>query len=89
VSDADKPAETRAPETIESEIEATRERLANTIDQLLYRSSPKTILKREVDGMKAYFVDPESGPRTDHIMKVALGIGGLVAAMVVIRRVAR
>ena len=32
--------------SLEREIEETRERLAGTIDQLLYRSSPKTIASR-------------------------------------------
>jgi hypothetical protein len=90
VGDADKPADTRAPETIESEIEATRDRLAHTIDQLLYRSSPKTIAKREVNSVKAYFVDPVTGqPRTDNIVKVAAGVGGFIAVMLIIRKVAK
>ena len=48
-----KPADAAAattPASIESEIEETRERLAGTIDQLAYRASPKTIVRREVDG---------------------------------------
>jgi hypothetical protein len=89
VGHADQPADTRAPETIESEIEATRDRLAHTIDQLLYRSSPKTIAKREVAGFKSFFVDPVTGPRTDNIVKVAAGVGGFVAVMLVIRKVAK
>ena len=89
MGDAEKPADTRAPETIESEIEATRERLGNTIDQLLYRSSPKTIVKREVAGFKGFFVDPQTGPRTDNIAKVAVGVGGFVAVLLLIRKVAK
>ncbi len=89
MSHADKPADTRAPETIEREIEATRDRLANTIDQLVYRSSPKTIAKREVASIKGFFVDPQTGPRTDNIIKVAVGVGGFVAALVIIRKVAK
>ena len=86
---AEKPADTRAPETIESEIEATRDRLAHTIDQLVYRSSPKTIAKREFASFKGFFVDPVTGPRTDNIVKVAVGVGGLVAVMLVIRKVSK
>ncbi|MGH3364458.1 MAG: DUF3618 domain-containing protein [Nocardioidaceae bacterium] len=89
MSHAEKPADTRAPETIESEIEATRDRLAVTIDQLLYRSSPKTIAKREVASFKGFFVDPLTGPRTDNIIKVAAGVGGFVAVMLIIRKVAK
>jgi hypothetical protein len=89
VSHAEKPADTRAPETIEKEIEATRDRLAVTIDQLLYRSSPKTIARREVASIKGFFVDPQTGPRTDNILKVAAGVGGFVAVIVIIRKVAK
>lgn len=90
MGDAEKPADTRAPETIEDEIEATRERLAHTIDQLLYRSSPKTIAKREVNSVKAFFVDPVTGKaRTDNIVKVAAGVGGFVTLMLVVRKVAK
>ena len=38
-------------------MEATRERLAATIDQLVYRASPKTIARREVASVKGFFVD--------------------------------
>ena len=86
---ADQPADNRAPETIESEIEATRDRLAHTIDQLLYRSSPKTIAKREAASFKGFFVDPVTGPRTDNIVKVAAGVGGFVAVMLIVRKVAK
>ncbi len=86
---ADKPADTRAPETIENEMDAIRERLGHTIDQLLYRSSPKTIAKREVDGVKSYFVDPVTGPRTDNIVKVAAGVGGFIALMLIVRKIAK
>ncbi|GEP35386.1 hypothetical protein NSZ01_31540 [Nocardioides szechwanensis] len=73
---------------IEAEIEETRERLAVTIDQLLYRSSPKTIVSREVASLKAHFVDSTTGqPRTDNILKVVGGVVGVVALFVVIRKV--
>lgn len=67
--------------SIESDIEVTRERLASTIDQLVYRTSPKTIAKREVNQLKGYFVAPDGAPRTDNIVKV---VGGVVAAVVVL-----
>ena len=74
---------------LESEIEETRERLASTIDQLLYRVHPKTIVTREVGAVKAFFVDTRTGqPRTDNILKVAGGVVGVVALFAVIRKVA-
>jgi len=74
--------------SLEREIEETRERLATTIDQLLHRSSPKTIVGREVASLKAHFVDVETGqPRTDNILKVVGGVFGFVGLLVLIRRV--
>jgi Protein of unknown function (DUF3618) len=76
--------------SLEREIEATRDRLADTIDQLVYRANPKTIVNREVSSVKAYFVDAETGsPRTDNILKVAGGVIGVIAFFVVVRRVVR
>ena len=77
------------PETLESDIEATRERLAATIDQLAYRASPKTIVRREINGIKAHFVDAQGNPRTDNILKVAGGLVGFVAFVVVMRKVTK
>ena len=73
---------------LEREIEETRERLATTIDQLLYRSSPKTIVSREIASLKAVYVDRATGePRTDNILKTVGGVVGFVALLVVIRKV--
>ena len=79
----------RTPEAIEKDLEATREQLADTIDQLLYRASPKTIVKREIASIRAFFVDAQGNPRTDNILKVAGGVAGFVAFVVVIRKVTR
>jgi hypothetical protein len=76
--------------SLEREIEATRDRLADTIDQLVYRANPKTIVSREVNSFKGYFVDASTGrPRTDNILKVAAGVVGVVTAFAVIRRLVR
>jgi len=78
------------PSDIEREIEEARERLAGTIDELLYRSSPKTIVSREIAQMKAHFVDIETGqPRTDNILKTAGAVVGVIAVFVVIRKLVR
>ena len=70
-------------------MEATRERLAGTIDQLVYRTSPKTIVRREITTIKGYFVDLQTGqPRTTNILKVAGGFLGMVVLFTVVRKVA-
>lgn len=71
------------------EIEETRERLATTIDQLLHRSSPKTIVSRQVADIKAYYVDATTGePRTDNILKTVGGVVGTIVVLVVVRKIA-
>jgi hypothetical protein len=78
------------PSDIEREIEEARERLAGTIDQLLYRSSPKTIVSREIAQVKAHYVDAATGePRTDNILKTVGGVVGVVAVFIVIRKLVR
>ena len=74
--------------SIESDIEQTRARLASTIDQLAYRTSPKTIAKREVSQVKGFFVDA-SGPRTDNILKVVGGVVGVVVVFGLIRKIVK
>ena len=74
---------------LEREIEETRERLASTIDQLVHRSSPKTIVSRQVASVKAHYVDQATGqPRTDNILKTAGIVTGVVVLLVVVRKVA-
>lgn len=76
--------------SLEREIEETRERLAVTIDQLLYRAHPKTIVSREVSSVKAHFVDTSTGqPRTDNILKAVGGVVGVVVVFAVLRKIVR
>ena len=73
--------------SLEHDIEQTRERLGATIDELVYRASPKTILRRQVASVKAHFVDPTGAPRTENILKVAGGVAGAVALFVLARKI--
>ena len=73
--------------SLESEIEQTRKRLGATIDQLAYRASPKTIIRREIASVKAHFVDPSGSPRADNILKVAGGVVGAVALFLIARKI--
>jgi Protein of unknown function (DUF3618) len=76
----------RTPDQIESDIVHTRNRLANTIDTLVYRAHPKTIASRQVATAKAYFMEPDGTPKTDHIAKAAAIAAGVLTVMVVIRK---
>jgi hypothetical protein len=75
--------------SLEGEIEQTRQHLAATIDQLVYRASPKTIVRREIAQVRGYFVAPDGQPRTDNIAKFAGGVVGVVALFVIVRKVVR
>ena len=80
---------TQETSALEAELDATRERLAGTIDQLIYRTSPKTIVRREITSIKSYFVDLETGqPRTTNILKVVGGVVGVVVLFATVRKVA-
>jgi hypothetical protein len=82
-------AENRGLESLENDIEATRARLADTIDQLVYRASPKTIARREVASLKAVYVAPDGSPRTDNMLKTAGAVVGFVTLMVALRKLTR
>lgn len=75
-------------DSIEREMDKTREHLAGTIDQLVHRTSPKTIASRQLAAIKGYFVGAD-GPRTDHIVKVAGGVAGVVVVFVLIRKIVK
>ena len=79
---------TQQTTALEAEMEATRERLADTIDQLVHRTRPKTIARREITSLKGYFVDLRTGqPRTTNILKVAGGVVGVIVLVGVLRKV--
>ena len=75
--------------SLENEIELTRKRLGATIDELVYRASPKTIARREVASVKGYFMDPSGAPRQDNILKLAGGVAGAVALLVIVRKLVK
>lgn len=68
----------RNPEDIVKDIDATRERLVTNLDELGDRLQPEAIAKRQVDKVKAYYVDDASGEiRQDRAIKtgaIALGL---------------
>jgi hypothetical protein len=80
---------TKETTALEAQMEATRERLADTIDQLVHRASPKTIARREITSIKGYFVDLRTGqPRTTNILKVVGGVVGAAVLFALVRKVA-
>lgn len=77
---------TRTPDQISSDIAVTRNRLAGTIDTLVYRVQPKTIARRQMSSTKALFVNSDGSPNRDNITKAVAVAAGVVAVVVLIRK---
>jgi hypothetical protein len=77
------------PAAIEHDIEATRERLAGTVDELAVRLQPKEIGRRSLAGLqarlKAATTTPDGSPRVERIAAVAAAVVSF-AGLVVLRR---
>jgi hypothetical protein len=72
----------RTAAEIQSEMDATRERLAETIAQLQDALQPKNIMNRQVEKVKSFYVDEYGAVRPE---KVAATVGVVVAGVVVIK----
>jgi hypothetical protein len=79
----------RNPDAIQAEMESVRQRLAGTIDQLVYRTHPKTIAQREFEKVKAHFVDSDGNPRTENVSVAAGAVLGVIVVMTIVRKVVR
>ena len=79
------PAKARSAEEIERDIEATRARLATSIDELADRVSPKNVAKRGADKARLTVVDETGAPRTSRLAAVGAAVAA-VAGIVLWRR---
>ena len=78
----------RTPDEISKEIAETRNRLAGTIDQLVYRVQPKTIIGRQIASVKASFRNDDGSLNTAKVAIVVGGVVGFAALVVAIRKIA-
>jgi len=82
-------AANRSPQDLEHDIEQTRDRLADTLDELLFRIKPKTIVQRQIEETKSHFVDAEGNVRPEKVAAVVGAAVGVVAFFVVVRRLSK
>lgn len=79
-----------SPSALEADIEAARLRLADTVDALAARATPKAILHRQVEAAKARFVaattTPEGDLRVDRIVAVSVAAAALIGLVAMRRR---
>lgn len=77
------------PDELVDEIERIRERLADTVDALIDRTSPRNIARRGLYSLRSRFVDETGSPRLETIIPLVGGTVAVVAGIVVIRRLVR
>lgn len=75
----------RTPEQIEADIEATRVRLAETVDELATRVKPANLARQAGEGARAQVVDEAGALRTGRVAALA-GVLALLLLLVVRRR---
>ena len=76
----------RDPDQLVADIEATRNRLASTIDQIVDRANPKNVARRGAENVKAKFVAPDGSVRMETVAPVAGALVGVIVLVVVLRR---
>ena len=74
------------PDELVDEIDKIRERLSNNIDEFLNRSQPKNIAARQLDKVRAHFIDEFGNPRFENIMPPAVIAAASMAGIIVLRR---
>jgi hypothetical protein len=86
MSDQSKPS----IEQLQSQIEATRARLAGTIDELTVRAQPKEIARRQTASLKASFTKaaytPDGALRTERLVVVLAAVAAVLVAFGLLRR---
>jgi hypothetical protein len=79
-----------SPDAIEAEIAVTRAHLASTIDELVVRSRPREIVRRQKESMKAKFVDathtPEGQLRVERLGAIAAGGSAVLLVLAILHR---
>jgi hypothetical protein len=77
------PAPQRTPEQIEQELVETAQRLASRVDELVYRVSPRQVVRRGMSGVREKLVAPDGRPRTE---LVGAAVGALAGLAVLVWR---
>lgn len=76
------PPADRTPAQIEAEIEATRARLAGTVDAIAERVKPANVARRGMDSAKAQVVDGQGNLRADRVAALAVAVAATVGFVI-------
>lgn len=66
---------------LQAEIEAARENLTTTLEQLKAETRPKALLQHGVNGVKSFFTDEYGGIEPKKVAIAAVAVAGLVLAV--------
>ena len=83
---ADGASQPQTPAEIEAEIEATRARLASTVDELVDKAHPRNVAKRQVEQARSQVYDAQGNLRTEKIATIAGAVAGVIVVLLVVRR---
>ena len=72
----------RTPAEIEADIEATRARLAGTVDAIAEKVKPANVARRGAESAKAQVVDPAGNLRTERVAILAVGVAVVVGLLI-------
>ncbi len=97
-SDITRPSRRRTPAQIESDLEAARNRLATSIEELIDEVHPNRIKQRTVDRVRAIVrgkideaknvvVDEDGELRTERVAAFAAAFGGVITFFIVVNRI--
>ncbi|CCH71886.1 DUF3618 domain-containing protein [Nostocoides australiense] len=77
-------------EKLRADIAASRERLAQTVDELTTKAAPKAIVQRQTESAKARFAAATTTPsgdlRTERIAAVAAALAVVLVVRCILRR---
>ena len=77
----------RSVADIQSDMDATRQRLVSTLDELQTAMQPRNIARKQVDRVRDYYVDQYGAVRPERVVKTAAIAIGTVIAVRVTKRV--
>lgn len=77
----------RSVAQIQSDMDATRQRLVSTLDELKVATNPKNLARKQVEKVRDYYVDEYGAVRPERVIKTAAIAVGTVIAVRVTKRV--
>lgn len=77
----------RSVAQIQSDMDATRQRLVTTLDELKVATNPKNLARQQVEKVRNYYVDEYGAVKPDRVVKTVVIVVGTVVAVRVTKRV--